>query len=91
MTSSRRVGGQIDLHSQIGQGSTFWFRLPLLAAVRRPPPPHLTQLNGRRALVVDDNANQREILQHRAEASGMRLDCAADGFVALDCLRAAVT
>ena len=42
MTSSRRVGGQIDLHSQMGQGSTFWFRLPLLAAVRPPPPPHPT-------------------------------------------------
>lgn len=88
------AGGRAD---RLAQPDGPGLDLLVQAAVvgRRPPaaaaPPHPTQLNGRRALVVDDNANQREILQHRAEASGMRLDCAADGFVALDRQRAAVT
>ena len=83
------MGGQIGVYSREGQGSTFWFTLPLLAAASRPPAAHPAVLLGRRALVVDDNLTNREILQHHVAAAGMQVSEVADGFAALQALRQA--
>ena len=48
---------------------------------------HPGELAGRRVLVVDDNATNREILEHHVLAGGMRCATAASGAQALEQLR----
>ncbi len=80
------MGGVIAVDSVVGQGSVFWFDLKFKravdeAAVREADPP--SDLSGLRALVVDDNRTNREILHHLLGALDMRSDSAVDGAEAL--------
>ncbi|MCB1823636.1 MAG: response regulator [Candidatus Competibacteraceae bacterium] len=80
------MGGKIAVDSAVGQGSKFWFDLEFKrvvdeVAARAEPP--CCDLNGIRALVVDDNQTNREILHHLLDAWGMRSDGAVDGAEAL--------
>jgi CheY-like chemotaxis protein len=52
--------------------------------------PHPGGLAGRRVIVVDDNATNREILERHAKAGGMRTATAADGLIALKLMHEAV-
>lgn len=55
--------GTISATSKPGQGSRFWFTLPLEAAPKpAAPSPVLADLRGVRVLVVDDNAINRRVL-----------------------------
>ena len=83
------MGGQIGVDSTPGQGSNFWFTLPLKAAASTPPPAHPGELAGRRVLVVDDNVTNAEILLHHAHAGGLRGSSVNGGAAALHCLREA--
>jgi signal transduction histidine kinase/DNA-binding response OmpR family regulator len=51
------MGGQIDVHSEFGKGSTFTFTTNLDVAQAAPdgPPDWMPSLAGQRLLVVDDN------------------------------------
>jgi two-component system, sensor histidine kinase and response regulator len=60
-----------------------------VAATSLPAVPTPGALAKRRVLVVDDNATNREILEHHVAAGGMRCTVAVDGIDALDHLRAA--
>jgi CheY-like chemotaxis protein/HPt (histidine-containing phosphotransfer) domain-containing protein len=66
LSLSRRLvqamGGEIGIDSQLGQGTTLWFTLPLLRANRSEEQHLPSRLHGSRALVVDCHAATREQL-----------------------------
>ena len=79
------MGGQIQVESTLGQGSTFRFtvRLHRIADQSSAAAAVPSSIAGARILIVDDNATNREILEH--QLSGWRVDheSAADGHQAL--------
>lgn len=58
------MDGDIGLDSAPGEGSTFWFRIPMaVAPPSTDPAPAVGFLTGLRVLVVDDNAANRLVLE----------------------------
>ena len=78
--------GRIGADSEPGQGSTFWFELPLqpalaaqAAADQAPPDDAAADLPPARVLVVEDNAVNRLVVQAMLERLGMAVVLAEDG------------
>jgi PAS domain S-box-containing protein len=89
------MGGEIGVASNGQQGARFWFEIPAPVASTRAaqddegvadfpmPPP------GRRVLVVDDNAGNRELVRSVLEAVGVVVAEAVDGEDGVAAARAA--
>jgi PAS domain S-box-containing protein len=85
-----RMGGQIEVESELGRGTLFSCTIPfsVLPGVGRTEEPEFS-LRGRRVLVVDDNATNRMILCRYLESWGCLAQEAVSAFEALEALREA--
>ena len=94
LTISRRLvqlmGGELSVESTPGTGSTFSFTLRLGIDAGSAEAPAAADLPGRSALIVDDNAVNREVLQRMLQRWGMRADAAESGAEATSRLAAGV-
>jgi PAS domain S-box-containing protein len=85
----RLMGGDVGADSVPGQGSRFWFTLPLRVAQAAPAPLPPPGLQGRRVLLVDDLAEAREAMEQILRVMGLRVDQAASGEQALQAMQSA--
>ena len=84
------MGGTLWLESVEGRGSTFHFEISARETAASPRPDRLDgdpRIAGRRLLVVDDNATNREILTRLAESWGMSVEAVGRPGVALELIR----
>jgi PAS domain S-box-containing protein len=75
----RLMGSEIHLTSQVGQGSTFWFKLSLpkstSSSTLKDQLDQLHKLSGIRVLIIDTNLTHREILCEQVRTWGMLPEC----------------
>jgi CheY-like chemotaxis protein/anti-sigma regulatory factor (Ser/Thr protein kinase) len=86
------MGGTVGVESRAGEGSVFWFDLPLLrdqqnASQAEPP----AGLNGKRAIVLGDSEVSCRVLVSQLRGWGLRSDSlnASDGVRAMRAAKAA--
>jgi signal transduction histidine kinase/DNA-binding response OmpR family regulator/HPt (histidine-containing phosphotransfer) domain-containing protein len=86
------MGGTIGVVSRPAQGALFWFEIgiPKQDPSARRLMAAVPALEGLRVLVVDDNATNREILEHQLIGWGMRCTLSVGGREALSELHAAI-
>lgn len=87
------MGGEINLSSHVGKGSTFNFRLMLFKLHKDPKEPEFSKseaigYNGKKqsVLVIDDDLNQRELMSDLLRPIGFKVilaESAEHGFVQL--------
>lgn len=73
----RRMGGELQLSSSPGEGSTFCFSLTLPGA-RSPAPAPAAPLAGQSILIIDDGPSSRPVLARMLTALGARVESHAD-------------
>ncbi|MDF1822465.1 MAG: 7TM diverse intracellular signaling domain-containing protein [Alcanivoracaceae bacterium] len=81
------MGGEIGVHSKKGEGSRFWFRLPLPETREEQPASEpeasLPPLSGRRLLIVDDNHVNLMVAKGLVNKLGLEAETAESGPEAL--------
>jgi PAS domain S-box-containing protein len=88
----QRHGGEIQIRSQVGNGSTFTIRLPVSPGEHKQPPaiemPAVSKNHPLRVLVVEDEPMVRGIEVEYLVAEGHTVETAADGCEGLSKFRA---
>ena len=89
-----KMGGRIQIESQVGKGSTFSFDVGLLRATGQAPcttavpaPAENLDFTGRHILFAEDHPQSQEILLEMLESLGCEVDVAADGVEAVESVR----
>lgn len=85
-------GGRIQVQSQLGKGATFSFTVCLKKAVSLPtqgkkPVPDIESIRGARLLVAEDNSLNQQVIRDILEHSGVAVDIADNGRIALEMLK----
>lgn len=91
----RQMGGEIRVESRLGEGSTFWFQIPLKYvhaddAIRAPravstEPPRLEpRFEGLRVLVAEDNQTNQIVVETILQQLGCEVSFASNGSQAFE-------
>lgn len=84
------MGGRMRVHSELGKGSSFGFRVPLpLDKEAKPEAFDSSLVTGRRVLIVDDIQINRDLFTEQLKGWEMEPDTAHDGVEALTKIKAA--
>jgi len=83
---AEKMGGPIELTSEIGMGSSFFFSIETEYEERENPDFEIDHFI-RRALIIDDNAGSRRILESHFTTWGIEFMSLDSGWSAIDLLR----
>ncbi|MDQ9171452.1 response regulator [Oxalobacteraceae bacterium R-40] len=84
------MNGQIDVESQPGTGTKFWFKLDLPVAPETPAVPKTSILKGVRAVYADMHPINCCVVKSQLQQQGMLVDCVSSGSAALHLLQEAI-